>query len=291
MNFSESLGYSFKGQNIPKILTIVLLFVILGVSIIVAAFATESIAPLFLFGPLLIGFSLFVGGYAISVIKAVADGEEVMPSFNIGSDIGRGFMVVIASIVYFVPLFVVMGCVFAFMGASMGASFDSASADEAAGGAIMMMCGFGLLAGVITFITSYSLIVGQYRYAVEGRAGALFDFGTNFSTVFANLGTTCGLVFRQIGIALIFGIISSILGGAVQMGFAGVMNDLAYINDANDLLELGLPIAAFVSLYYVISMTLTLMQSFSTAHLVAGYGDDLGLRKSKSKNDDMYNDF
>ena len=36
MNFSEALGYSFKGQNIPKILTIVLVFVILIVWLLVS---------------------------------------------------------------------------------------------------------------------------------------------------------------------------------------------------------------------------------------------------------------
>lgn len=286
MNFSDALGYSFKGQNIPKILTIVLVFVILGVSIIVAGFAFESIAMLFLFFPLLIGFVLFLGGYAVSVIKSVMEGEEAMPAFAVGGNIGRGFMVMLAGIVYYIPFFVIFGCIFSIAGA--GFSSTASSADEALGGSILLFCGMGVVGVVLGFITNYALTVGMVRYASEGRAGALFDFGTNFGTVMSNLGTTFGLAFRQIGLAIVFAIISSVLGGVISGIFGGAMNELAYLDDPAELLTLGMPIAIFFSLYYVVTMSISLMQSFSGAHLMAGYGLDLGLRKSKPKNDDTF---
>lgn len=285
MNFSEALGYSFKGQNIPKILTIVLVFVILGVSIIVAGFAFESIAIAFLFIPLLIGYALFLSGYAVSVIKAVMEGEEAMPSFSIGGDIGRGFMVMLAGIVYYIPFFIVFACIFTIAG--MSASADSF--EEASGGSFLMVCGGGLFAVIFGFITNYALTIGQVRYANEGRAGALFDFGTNFGKVMSNLGTTFGLFFRQIGIAIVFAIISGVLGGVIQGIFSGAMNDfVGSLNDPEELLSLGMPIAIFVSLYYLVTMSISLMQAFSGAHLMAGYGLDLGIRKSKPKNDDTF---
>ncbi len=285
MNFSEALGYSLKPQNIPKILTIVLVFVILGVSLIVAAFAFESLAIAFLFIPLLIAYGLFLGGYTISVIKAVMEGEESMPAFAIGGDIGRGFMVVIAGIIYYIPFFVLFFCMFSIMGAGLGASADTI--EDAMGGSILMMCGMMLVGVIFGFIIQYALTVGMVRYASEGRSGALFDFGTNFSTVMSNIGTTFGLFFRQIGIGIVFAIISSVLGGVISGIFGGAMNELAFANDVDDIVSLGMPLAIFFSLYYLVTMTISLMQAFSGAHLMAGYGLDLGLRKGKPKNDDF----
>src|SRR5690606_2820973 len=104
MDFTEAISYSLKGHNIPKILTIVLISMIVGVSVFVIGIALESVWVLLLILPVLLCYGLFVQGYTISVIKSVMDESDVMPAFDAGRDIGRGAVVLIASIVYMIPV-------------------------------------------------------------------------------------------------------------------------------------------------------------------------------------------
>ena len=116
MNFTEALGYSFKGHNIPKILTIVLVFIIIGVSIFVSSIMLESVALIFALLPVFLGFSVFVAGYTISVIGSVMNGDDYLPAIKIGRDLGRGAVVIIASIIYSIPFFILFGVIFALLG-------------------------------------------------------------------------------------------------------------------------------------------------------------------------------
>ena len=114
MDFIEAIGYSFKGKNIPKILTIVLVFVIIGVSIFVASIMLESVALLFALLPVLLAYGLFIYGYSISAIKTVMNGDDTLPNIKLGRDLGRGALVLIASFVYMIPFFILFAIVFVF---------------------------------------------------------------------------------------------------------------------------------------------------------------------------------
>ncbi|GAB5492898.1 MAG: hypothetical protein Phog2KO_31130 [Phototrophicaceae bacterium] len=282
MNFTEAIGYSFKGQNIPKILTIVLVFVITGVSILVASILLESVALLFVLMPVLLVYGLFVSGYPIAVIKSVMSDEDALPNIQLGRDLGRGALVWIASFVYMIPFFILFVIVFALLGATAPQS-SSAELDASM---LMVFCGAMIAMVVLGFGFTYSLLVGWIRYAAEDSAGALFNIPKNFGIVMSNIGTTLGLFVRQIGLGIVFGIFSAIVGNIIMLFFGSSMNNLAYVETADDLVSLGLPIAIFTSVYYVFSLTISLMQTLSSSHLIAGYGIDLGYGISKLKNDE-----
>lgn len=282
MNFTEAIGYSFKGQNIPKILTIVLVFVITGVSILVASILLESVALLFVLMPVLLVYGLFVSGYPIAVIKSVMSDEDALPNIQLGRDLGRGALVWIASFVYMIPFFILFAIVFSLIGITAPQS----SSAEPNASMIMVFCGAMIAMVVLGFGFTYSLLVGWIRYATEDSAGALFNIPKNFGIVMSNIGTTLGLFVRQIGLGIVFGIFSAIVGNIIMLFFGSSMNNLAYVETADDLVSLGLPIAIFTSVYYVFSLTISLMQTLSSSHLIAGYGIDLGYGISKLKNDE-----
>lgn len=288
MNFAEALGYAIKTENIPKILTIVLVSIIAGVSVFVGAMALESWWILMLILPILLGYGLFIQGYTISVIRSVMDGEETLPPFAVARDIGRGAVLFIAGIVYTLPIIAFFVCGFILIG-FVGAGMEDATSDQAGLTALAMFCGMGLVSLFVMFIINFSLIVGQVRYAAEGRAGALFNVGKNFGIVMSNLGTTFGLFFRMIGIGLVFGFISSVILNVISGFFGGVSSDLFYAFERGNpdaIMKLGMPLAIFGSLYYTVSLVFNLMQTFSVAHLVAGFGAQLGFAENKLKNGD-----
>ncbi|MGJ3238698.1 MAG: DUF4013 domain-containing protein [Anaerolineae bacterium] len=289
MDFSAAISYSLKKQNIARILTIVLVGVILGVSVFVGFFMTESVGVLFLFVPLVIIYGLFLGGYVISVIESVLAGDPILPRVALGRDIRRGFMVGLATFVYAIPM---MFAIMIPVSAVMLTGDASNDFDQVGAMTMLMLCGGLIVAMVLTFALGFSLVVGQVRYAIEGRAGALFNVGKNFGIVMSNIGTTFGLFFRQLGVAFIFGIVASILSNVIMAFFGGVTNDLFIAlerGNYNRLFDAGMLLLLAMSLYYVISLTFNLMQSFSNAHLMAGYGIDLGLYQDhrKPKNDDF----
>lgn len=285
MNFIEALGYSFKGQNIPKILTIVLVFIIIGVSIFVSAILFESVEMVFVLFPVLIAYSVFVAGYSISAISSVMDGNEALPKIQLGRDLGRGAVMMIANIVYAIPFMILFFLFFGLIGVTAPAGYSNTSASEPDMRMIMTLCGSMLGFIVLSFGLGYSYVVGQIRYAAEDRVGALFNIPKNFGIVMSNLGKSLGLFLRHIGLAIVFALFSSMFGNIILGFSSGLMNDFLYVESSQDLLQLGMPLALFGSIYYIFVMTVNLMQTLSSTHLIARYGMELGLAPDKLKND------
>lgn len=282
MSFSDALSYPFKGKNIPKVLTIILVFLILIAVIVVGGLMLEATGIMLLAIPILFAYSIFVGGYAIEVIRTVMQGEDTMPQPAIGRDIGRGFMTILASIAHFLPLIILLFCASFIFGASMVDSFvvDSYGNIDTTGfeDSIMMFCGLGLVTFVLGFLLNYTLMVGMARYAAEGSAGALFDIGSNFSTVLSNMGAVFGLLIRHIGIGIIYYILMSI----VNVFFGGVVND-AFSPYAQ---EPGVFIMGGLIVYGILYLSLQLMNQLSSTHLIAGFGIEVGISSRKAKHDD-----
>jgi hypothetical protein len=286
MSFGSSLGYPFKSGNIPKILTIILSLFVIVASIVVVAMLFQSsdvMAGIVLTAiPVILGYALFVSGYSITVIRSVMNGEELLPAANLGRDLGRGFMCMLAAIVYAIPFIVVYACIFMVAGTSIGAmTGGSRGASGADGGAMMMICGAVIVMIVMGFIIGFSYIVGMVRYAAEDTPSALFNFAQNFSTVTSNLGAVGGLFIRQLGLGIIYGILTQIISFGAQ-GF--VMSSMDSRNP-----NLVLLIGGFIAIYIVI-LSLSLMNQLSIAHLMAHFGQEIGIGGRKAKHDD-YNNF
>lgn len=279
MSFSDALSYPFKGENVPKVLTIILVFLLIVAVVVVGGLMMNATGLMLLAIPIVLAYSVFVGGYSVEVIHSVMLGHEIMPPTEIGRDIGRGIMTILASIAHMIPLIVFYICAIFIFGASFANSISVDSYGypdlSRAGDSVMMMCGLGLAALILGFLLGYTYLVGLVRYAVEGSAGALFDIGSNFATVLANMGAVFGLLIRQIGIGIIYGI----LMGIVNMIFTGVVNDAFYRPNP----DIGIMIGLII--YGIGYLSLTLMNQISSSHLIAGFGAEVGISARKSKHD------
>jgi hypothetical protein len=284
MSFGSALGYPFKSGNIPKVLTIILSFLIIVASLVVIGMLFRSSNASNGLGLVsnLIGsaYGLFVSGYMISVIRSVMDGDELLPPVSLGRDLTRGLACMIAGFIYAIPFIIVFACLFAtVLSASVG-SMDVNNIDSIRRSSDninpLMLCGGGLLMLFLSFAVGMSYIVGMVRYAAEDSASALFNFPANFGTVMSNFGTALGLFFRQFGLGIVYGILAMI----ILFGAAGSVT--AMVSDPNASLPLVLVVAIGA---YIVFLSLMLMSQLSSAHLYAGFANEIGIGNRKSKND------
>jgi hypothetical protein len=284
MSFGSALGYPFKSGNIPKILTIILSFLILVASLVVLGllFRSSNMNNGLSLVSNLIGsaYGLFISGYMISVIRSVMDGNELLPPVNLGRDLSRGLACMIAGFIYAIPFIIVFVCLFASIFSASMASMDVNNIDSiqrsSDGINPLMLCGGGLLMLFLSFTVGMSYVVGMVRYAAEDNASALFNFPANFSTVMANFGAALGLFFRQFGLGIVYGILAMI----ILFGTAGSVT--AMVSDSRTPLPLVVAVAVGA---YIVFLSLMLMSQLSSAHLYAGFGNDIGIGNRKSKND------
>jgi hypothetical protein len=190
MSFGEALGFPFKAENLPKTLNLILIYVIITSSVMVLGLLANAIElALLISGIVSIGYSFFVSGYMIEVIRNVMDGNEILPPSDLGRDIKRGFAVFIASLVHMIPFIILFACALGAIGSSMNMGSMEFSRDmerlgnSGDGGAILMVCGLSIVALFAGFFVFNALLIGMVRYAAEDRAGAMFEFGTNLSYV------------------------------------------------------------------------------------------------------------
>lgn len=283
MSFSDALSYPFKGENIPKILTIILVFLILIAVVVIGGIMLEAEGIMLLAIPILLAYGVFVGGYSVEVIRTVMQGQAIMPKPELGRDLIRGVVTMLGGIAHMIPLIVLYICVAVIFGASMGSSMSIDAYGNPdfgdASGAFMMVCGLGLGVLVIGFLLGYTYLVGLARYAAEDRAGAMFDIGSNFGTVISNMGPVFGLLIRQFGVGIIYGIMLFI----VNMVFQGMLIN-AFDPYRNSTPGIGIMIGLI--LYGIIYLSLSLMNQISAAHLIAGFGAEVGVSSRKAKHDD-----
>lgn len=303
MSFSKALNFPFANNNLNKILQIGLVFgLILAVQVIFGPIG----ALISMVGNLL--FGLFISGYGIFVMQNIMRGEETLPEFEIGDSIGRGVKIFFASLVYLVPLFIIIAVIvimtLVITGPIIGEVFSeiitglenpgytpdmSSSSNDAGAMLPLLMCGALLVFIPLTIIMSYAIQVGMARFAAEDRSGALFEFGTNIKIVTSNGGKIFALFLNQLGIGIIYLIVGAILG-FVSLLFVGVSVGVA--SSASS--DLGIFAIIFLVIFQIVVSILNTCQQMSNLHLIAGFGVEVGLVKGKKKTDgslDMEYDF
>lgn len=277
MSFGQALGFPFKGENIPKILNFILIYIIITASVMVVGLLVGAFEwALVVSGFIALGYASFVSGYMIEVIRSIMDGNEILPPSDLGRDLMRGLAVFFASLIHVIPLIMIFACVFVSMGAGMSMNDFGRSSD---GGALMMLCGAMIVAVIIGYFVGNALLVGMVRYAAEDRSGAMFEFGTNLGYVTSNTGAFMGLFLRSFGIGIIYAILSGIVSGMFRTTEA--LTPYGYT-------DVGFGLMAFFVIESVLTQSLSLMSQFSVAHLQARLGNQLGISgdKPKPKNDD-----
>lgn len=282
MSFGDALGFPFKAENLPKTLNFILIYVIITASVMVLGLLANAFEIALLVSAIVgLGYSFFVSGYMIEVIRRIMDADESLPPSDLGRDLKRGGAVFVASLVYMIPFFILFFCAFGVMGASMS-SMDFSGSSYGRGGnspdgsAIMMVCGLMIVGVVAAFFIFNSLLIGMIRYAAEDRSGAMFEFGTNLSYVTSNAGAFMGLFLRSFGIGFIYGFLQGIVTGILQTD--AQLLDSGFNN-------VGFGLMALIVVETVITQTLALMSQFSVAHLQAKLGNELGIAGGKGKND------
>ena len=124
--------------------------------------------------------ALVMAGYTLRLLKNVADGKETpLPEWDDwGGDWIRGLMMVLASLIYSLPIILASG-----LGALVGAL--ASNAEEVAN-----ICGIGLscLSGLWGLAMAIVLPAATIMYATEGEFGSFFRFGQIFRFIGDNLG-------------------------------------------------------------------------------------------------------
>jgi len=261
MSFGEAFGYPFK--NIPKVLTVVLVFTILVALLVSNLFNTRSnSAAMLLTWGIIIAQSLFLTGYGIRVLRHIQDGYDYdMPSFEILGDIGRGIVVCFAGILTFIPLIALLFCGSTLVAGSQSYSY-SPSVSPSTALLILLMIPFAVY-------LSWGFVVGMLRYASTEESGALFEFGTNFGYVNSNIGSSFGFLGYNFLLAIIYAAVNFLVTMLYEGVFAGT---LTYRTDQTTLI-------AVVTVGYILSITISLFQQFAGLHLMAQYGEKIGITR------------
>ena len=265
MSFGDAFGYPFK--NLPKLLTIVIVFTIVIAILVGFAFQSPfSHGIELLYWGTFLAYGLFLSGYGVRVIRHVQEGNyDKMPSIKLFSDIARGVVMLLSALITFIPSILFVACVASFFitktyapGYNFQSSIDSSS--------ILMLI---MLLPVLAYLLC-GYAVGMIRYALEDRASTMFQFKTNFRYIHQNSSAAMAFIGYYILFAIIYGILSHLEGLAFD---SALQNNFG----AEQMI-----ILIIVTIGLLGTITVGLFQQLGVLHLVAQFGEKIGI----SRNDD-----
>ena len=159
-------------------------------------------------------------GWAVKAGKNVMDGklENALPELEFGTDLGKGFMVTLITIIYSLPVGILAGI--------SGGLFSAAPNSEQALSVILYILGgcvglFGLLLGLLIIFLS---IVGIANYIAKGEFGAAFKFKEMFALLKKSF---VSWLLVAVGYLLAVGIIAPL--GGIACGIGALLTS-AYAN-------------------------------------------------------------
>lgn len=188
MNFTKAFTYIFDDRRWLEKLVIPLLVTLIPV----------------------IGW-MVAAGYLLRVTRNVAEHQvEPLPELEFGADLGRGFNLFVASLLYGLPIVVVSALLFL----PLGLSGNSGGTNFFA---IVLAIFGGLLILLYALFVAIIMPAVNANLAIKGRLGAAFDFkeifrmiGNNFTAWLIVIGGTilCNVIIAPLGgILLIVGAI------------------------------------------------------------------------------------
>lgn len=127
-------------------------------------------------------------GYVVELVQNMRSGERhPLPRWDrLGEKITSGGSVLVAGIVYNLPLLFTGCCVLALplgLGSNNGSFFST-------GFSLVLVCCVAPLLLLYTLVTWPMLALGLIRFAETGSIGAFFQFGDLFYTLYSDLPTT-----------------------------------------------------------------------------------------------------
>jgi hypothetical protein len=271
MSISDALSYPFRNDNLFKILPIAIVY---GIILFFMSYATTNGVMFLVCGAsfAMLIFSFVLGGYYISVIEQVHQGEERLQDVMISRDLSRGVATWLAGILYMLPL-ALFGCMASFL-ASMILSSD------ANGGGLSIPVALIVAALVIPLVMflSLALAIGYNRYAAEGNTRGLYSLTENLGIAWQNAGQGLGLIMRTIVIGLINFAAVFLVQIAIGLIFP---QQLAFNARPTTTYWIG------YALIQVVTYTVSLIFIVSQYHLIARYGMSLGITSEKRKSDEV----
>ncbi len=263
MRFADA--FKFPYNNLPKVLTIALGFALVVTGMVIFILRSDSTwGATLLTLAVVLAQSLFLGGYGIRVIRQVAHHGDILPPIELGQDIGRGIVVTLAGIFYFLPLLALF--ILVSILAPSGRAQDATA----------FFCLFAVVAIGLGIFLAFGFLVGMARYAVEEDRGAMFALSTNMGIARNNVGAIFSLIAHQIVMAIIYFGITWAVDNVVSS---------AIINPIFDSFDFQTAIIIIVAVSYVISTTLSILQNFANLHLIAQFAEQIGLLPTKQKHD------
>jgi hypothetical protein len=135
---------------------------------------------------------IVLSGYTLRTAREVLAGNSELPEFDFGEDAMKGFMLLITSIVYELPLL--------FIYSRMRRTMSGRTTIDISGELLLLLI-------VITIVTSLFLLIATARYVATDDFGVFIDFGGNFALMSRSFGS---IVMYAIN-AILFGLAGGIL--------------------------------------------------------------------------------
>lgn len=195
MNFGLAFSYVFKDNDWFKKLAIAALF---------------SLIPV-------VGQFVLVG-WGLRIAKNVIDGnkEYPLPNVSFGEDLSRGFMAMLISAIYILPIAILLSLASGIFSFGAGADEPMMYILYALGGC------FGLVGLVAAILVGFLSVAALANYVAKGQFGAAFNFKQVFGLVKKSFLSWLLVIVGQIlamGIIAPLGSIACVIGVFLTMAY------------------------------------------------------------------------
>ncbi len=200
MDFAAAFTYIFDDRSWTEKLVIT---VVLAALALVPFFGLVALAALL--------------GYVVELVQNMRSGERhPLPRWDrLGEKVSGGGSVLLASVVYNLPLLVFACCALAL---PLGLTGDSGSFFSASLAVVLACCALPLVV-LYTLVTWPMLALGTVRFADTGSVGAFFQFGDLIYTLYSDLPATA----RWIGFSLVANAVIGLLAAIPCLGWLAML--------------------------------------------------------------------
>jgi hypothetical protein len=150
-------------------------------------------------------------GYGLRTLKNVADRKDKpLPEWDdFGGDFVKGLLVVLAALIYTIPIFVIQLI-------SVAISFvlgNGGNSSDASGAASVCLLGISCLATLWGIVEGVVLPAAMIKFGTTGQFGSFFRFGEIFALIRDNLGNYIVAILLTVGAAIVASVVGGILCG------------------------------------------------------------------------------
>ena len=219
---------------------------------------------------------VWLHGYSVAVVRSLIQGYDSPPPVAFAKNMREGGWLVLSSLIYAVPIFVLFGAVVQVINI-VGIPYYGGTRNYTAASVLFIAILAVHFALKLLARTVYD--VGVARYAANDYSSSLFELGTNASILRKNIRSIFFHEFRQAILLGVYGLLAYLV---VQIGDAIISPSTGEFGDD--------PVATMWAAVAVPVFTLGYLSYwYSSAHLFGQYAISIGIvdspRKRKYDND------